>query len=129
MVDFNNETTVTRPAADIVRVLILQRRNDVIDAFEYYRGKKAEGIAINTSLLQKRMFSLFLELQATLKRRLKDPDYKVLLEQIKSTKYEELYPAFLTFNEELDRMKLITIDTGKVYDSTRVEAENRARNL
>ena len=129
MVDFNNETTVTRPAADIIRVLILQRRNDVIDSFEFFRKSKANNIQSSTAIIQSRLFALFLELQAAFKRRYKEADYTRLLKRIESSQYADLYDAFLTMNEELDKLKLTQIDTGKVYDSTRVEEENKAKNL
>jgi hypothetical protein len=127
MVDFNNETTVTRPSADIVRVLILQRRNDLIEAFEFYEKKKSTGIAVDIGLLQSRLFSLFLELQASLKRREKE-DYDRLCRQVRSRKYEELLDAFLFINEFLDKMKLTQIDTHVALGGNIIE-RNKAHGV
>lgn len=120
MVDFNNETTVTRPAADIVRVLILERRNNVIEAFEFYANKDKQGISMGIAAIQSRLFSLFLELQASLKRKRKDR-YEDIKAQVQSRKYDDLLEAFFVINEYLDELKLTQIDTHQQLGGNIVE--------
>jgi len=129
MVDFNNETTVGTPAIDIVRVLILQRRADLFEAWEDYKKKSYAGIEKNTPIIRARLFTLFMEIQAAQKRRLKDEDYLELIRKVKSDNIEELETVTFEINEFLDSIKLITVDTKKTYDSTRVEVEDKMKKL
>jgi len=132
MVDFNNETTIGTSAWDIVRVLILQRRNDLIEAIEYYNKLECRNTDGDLSIVQARLHSLFNELQASLKRRWngpKDTRYKDLIDKIKSDKFKDIIDAFYILNEYLDEINLTRIDTRKQYDGSRVEEENKERGL
>ena len=130
MVDFNNEATIGTPAADVERISILQRRYDLFEAYETYKKGRLSNVRTTLSITRARLISLFLELQAALERRLsKDGEYKKLKDLIFSDKLEEddLLEAFFIINRELDKIKLITIDNQKVYDSTNVEEENKEK--
>lgn len=128
MVDYNNETTVTRPAADVARIQILERRANVIEAFEFYQKKDANGIHMDLGVIQSRLYGLFLELQAALKRR-ETTGYGKVLNQVKGRKYDDLLEAFLFINEYLDKINLTKIDTNRTYDSTLVAEEDREKGL
>lgn len=130
MVDFNNDATVGTPAVDVERISILQRRYDLIEAIEYYRKKRLDGAAFPISVVRSRLFSLFLEVQACLKRRLKPEDYNNLFSICYDSKEElELLDAVYKINEVLDELRLTRIDTQKVYDSTDTEAENKIKGF
>lgn len=134
MVDFNNETTITRPAIDIERVIVLQRRFDCIEAYESYNKHNFQGAGADISDFKARLNSLFWELKSALKRHFPknskgDPSYKDVDEWIKSDNDEDLLKAFDLINDWLDSIKLTRLDTHKVYDSTRVETENREKKL
>lgn len=125
MVDFNNETTIGTPASDVEKISILQRRYDLIEAFEDYKKKRFNGIDISTCIIRARLISLFIEIQACLKRRLKDKEYQEIYDLCFKEKSEEkILIALLLINEELDKINLTKIDNQRVYDSTDVEAEN-----
>lgn len=124
MVDFNNDVTVTTPAADVVKILILQRRNDFIEASESYLKAEFSGTNTDIDILKARLFSLFYELQAALKRHYKPQEYDNLISDMRSDDYNKIMKAFFKINEWLDFMKLIRVDTKQRYDSTRVETEN-----
>lgn len=124
MVDFNNETTITTPAADVIKILILQRRNDFIEASESYLKGEFGGSTMEIDILKARLYSLFYELQAALKRHYKPKEYEVLIKELKGQDYNTLMNAFFKINEWLDYMKLTRVDTKQRYDSTRVETEN-----
>ncbi len=129
MVDFNNDSTIGTPAVDIERISILQRRYHLIEAYEEYKIKKYFGSQIPIHVVRARMLSLFIEIQATLKRRLKKNEYDELRKKVISEKTtdDEVYELIETINEELDEMRLTRVDTQKVYDSTDVEAENEVK--
>ena len=129
MVDFNNEATISTPAADIVRVLILQRRADLFEALEDYKKKENMGQSPNTSVVKARLFSWFLERQPRLKEKLKEKEYNKIKELINSDKIEEILEAIYILNEELDGIKLTRIDVKKIYDSTRADVENKEKGL
>jgi len=129
MVNFNNDATIGTPAVDIERISILQRRYELIETFEEYKKKTYKGSIIPIFVVRARLLSLFIEIQATLKRRLKAEDYKKIRDVSLSSESseEEIYLVMEKINEELDIMRLIRIDTQKVYDSTNVEAENKEK--
>jgi len=130
MVDFNNETTIGTPAVDIVRILILQRHSDLIEAWEMYNKEKGKGIQVRIGVVRARLFSLYLQLQPSLKRRLKPKTYVVVDKQIREAeKEEEVIKQLYFLNEYLDELRITRIDTKKQYDSTNTETENKAKGL
>lgn len=130
MVDFNAGETVATPAADIVRVLLLQRRDYVIDSLEQYHQNTARGVEAGLHIVRARLRSLFYEMQAALKRRAgKNGGYDELLELLEGKKITDLEKLFFYLNEELDTWKITRLDTQKRYDSTDVETENEAKKL
>ena len=130
MVDFNNETTIGTPATDIEKVNILQRRHDFIEAFEFYKKNRLANRTSPLDIIRARLFSLFLQLQAALKRH-KKTDYEELKKQCKEADKEEtIIETFLILNEFIDDpLKISRIDTHKQYDSTSVESENKEKGF
>jgi hypothetical protein len=136
MVDFNNEATVSAAATDILRILILQRRNDVIDAMERYH-MLSENSEPSCEVVRSRLFSFYLEIQAMLKRKYdnsmhKDNNpckYKDLKDTIGQGEFKELEAVYLSFNEFLDANRLTRIDTKQIYDSTRVVDEDKEKGI
>ncbi len=130
MVNFDNEATIGIPATDIEKVSILQRRYDVIEALEQFKQKKYNKINAPISPVRARLLSLFIELQATLKRRLGKKDYKKLRRAILSVDKEEaLLNIIERINDVLDEIRLTRIDTQKVYNSQSVEDENKEKGF
>ena len=128
MVDFNNDVTIGTPAVDVERISILQRRYDLLDALEDYKKKKFQGSNTNMSIVKARLVSFFLEIQAILKRRLKNPDYTAVVSKVFSSNNEtEILDLIYKFNEMLDDIRLIRIDNKRLYDPGNVEAENEAQ--
>ena len=130
MVDFNNETTVGTPAVDVERISILQRRYDLIEAVEDYKKKRYAGAGMALNIVRARLFSMFLEIQACLKRRLKPEQYTALLKTcLTDTQEERILEAIYWINEVLDEIRLTRIDTQQVYDRMDVEAENKMKGF
>lgn len=129
MVDFNNESTISTPAVDIMRVIILQRRNDLIDSIEHYKKKRKEGVEVSTSIVSSRLSALYLEIEHTLERHLDKEQLKEIHKAEDSTDIVELINATKLINMVLDKIRLTKIDTGKNIDTTRVELENESKGL
>ena len=130
MVDFNNDTTIGTPAIDVERISILQRRYDVIEALEDYRKKRMMGAQVPIAIVRARVLTLFIEIQAYLKRKLSKEDYNSLFNICMNSQDEgEILNAIFKINEELDALRLIRIDTQKVYDSTSVEEEDEMKGF
>jgi len=128
MVDFNNETTVGTPALDVVKIIILQRQFDLIEAWESYNKKNTETDA-DPNIFQARLFSLFMQIEALLHRRFKKEEYEELYKLVRSHKVADSEKAYLIINRELDNLNLTKIDIRRKIDTTRVENENREKGL
>ena len=136
MVDFNNETTIARSATEVVSILILEARKYAQDAGEVYIKAKLQGTEPNTAVLQSRIWTLWNEVRPTLKRRAKNDPEKLLTintinESIKNDEleYDDLIQILDMINDELDDWRLTRIDGREAIDRTRVENENKAKNL
>lgn len=131
MVDFNNENTVSTPATDIVRVLILERRYNLMEVIEAVHKEEALGIdtASQTAVVKARLLSFYYEIAEALPRQMTEEEITLLEKQLRSEKFEELLKAFRILNRVLDKLKLTRIDTKSVYDPTNVEEENKKKNL
>lgn len=127
MVDFNNETTVTRPAVDIMRVLILEKRENVIVAFGFYKKKESSGVVLNEGALQSSILELFLDLRAAIKRRSPEK-YEWIEKKCNSKKHEDLLEAYCFIDDYLDEVKLTRIDTSTPLGGNIIE-RNKAHGV
>lgn len=127
MVDFNNETTIATPSVDVVRILILQRRNDVIEAFEHYKKTDNEEIEV----IQARLLSLYLELQGLIDKQKDSPknNIEVFSTKIFEADFGALLKIFSGINMLLYNINLTKIDNKPDYDTTDIEAENKKQSL
>lgn len=126
MVDFNNEATIGTPAVDVVRILILQRRSDFIEALERYNKMEYQNTSPDISIVKARLVSLFLELQAGLKRRLKKESYTELMAKVYHEDMAQVLEAFNYLNEYLDDIRLTRLDNRPKADKTKWEDVNKA---
>lgn len=139
MVDFNNETTVGTPPGDIVKIVILERREQVIEARESYRLAALRGIetADKLHIVGARVGALWDQLQAIALRRMKDakgtdddPTYETVEEFVIAAKtWEQLTAAWEWMNRLIDDAGLTFIDSRPRYDRTRVEDANTKKGL
>jgi hypothetical protein len=136
MVDFNNEGVFTANKGQILELVILGRRDELINTFQLWREAKIGNTSREESLrvkLQSILFSLFLELDRALSRKLsKDGEYKnlkTLLLSDGALDGKELIEVFFSINNALDELNLTKIDTKVVINSLDVETENEAKGL
>jgi negative regulator of replication initiation len=130
MVDFNNDTTITgRSAEDILRVIIMERRYNLFEAIESYVKLKSQGNESEqeVSIVKARLYSLYLEIEETVKRNKTAEEVKELETFLSSDSYEDLIKGVKSLMKVLDTVKLTRLDTRKPYDSTRVTVEDKEK--
>ena len=122
-------TSVSTPI-EYYKILILQRLNDLVEAWEvFYKGKHT-GVETQLNIVHARTTSLYLALVIYLKRKsdkFKDTD-NILFGKEEPTE-KQLRDTFLLINTQLDIDRLTRFDTKQTYDGTRVENENEASGL
>ena len=129
MVDFNNEATVGTPRGDILAVLLLQRRNDAINAFEHFNKLVAQGADPPIGHLRSCVLSFFLEFRAALKNAMNAAEYSRVMGLCQSYKAEELSEGFIAVDDWLYKKNITKIDSRKQVDSEDVEASNEKDNV
>lgn len=144
MVDFNNEGTVGTPPGDLLKIIALQKRDYFLDALEQYKKVEYKGqTEAEQNIVCARMLNLFLELQAALYRTMKGQRVKAMkdgkavdvdrydhLERLAYSKtVDDVLSAYYIINGWLDEKKLTRLDTRQDYDASRVERENRVKDL
>ena len=133
MVDFNNETTMTRPRKDVLNFMILQGVQDIMAAYDIYMEKKIKGYESGLPELKAKILTLTnLLLKSSLEKEMKKQKVKG-----RYTSIEEFRKAII----ESDDNEIIEIinylegflyqkdvtkwDTKEVYDRTDIMAMNR----
>ena len=133
MVDFNSEGMLGTNRSHILDLIILQRRDDLINAFEEYRFSVKEGrsdTSVKLNRVCSRLEALFMELKHVLERRLDKEEYDELkIKVMKIENQEELITVFDTINKLLDTLNIITIDKKKIVDYTNTEASNESKGI
>jgi hypothetical protein len=132
MVDFNNEATISTPSVDIVKVLILQARANVLEALEDYNKKLSKGLDADQSIIKSRIGTWFIEHQAYLIRNLKTAEYETLKKDFfdkiffnpKDLTPAEIMGLIIELNIIIDKLNLTKVDYRQVYDRTRIELDN-----
>jgi hypothetical protein len=133
MVDFNNETSVSTPATNIVKILVLEARYNSLLALEFYNSKISAGINSEQATLRARLGTWFMEHQAYLKRTLIKEEDKKLYKKIKDNIFfkknnlnnEDILEAVEYLNKIIDLLKINKLDTRQQYDTTDVEEDNK----
>jgi len=134
MVDFNNETTVSSPAANIVKLLVVEARYNSFLAVEEYNNKISSSVNYNQGRLRARLGTWFLEHQAYLDRTFtKAEDIKEILEvkkdlffNKKDLEYSRIMEIIIFLNNVIDKLKITKLDTRQQYDTTDIEEDNKA---
>lgn len=125
----NENGTIATPPSELVKILILQRRNDVLDAIEGYYKMKCAGAEAPKHVVQARIRSLFLEREASLRRQYSTEDFKLLETKVFGNSIDESIKAFREIDEYLDRLQITKVDNRQRIDTTNVEAENVGKGL
>jgi len=123
MVDFQNDSTVSTPPSDLLKILIIQRRNDVIDAIETYYKLQLRNADVPDNIIRARILSLVLELGNAYKR-WTDKEHTTTTQTILTGSLMEVLNIFHEVNIQLDNKKITRIDTRQDFDRKNIEKEN-----
>jgi len=129
MVDFNNDSTITRTPKDILEILIIEKRTYFIDAYEKYIKDKSNGVKAPISVLKARLTSLYLEIYPSLSKNMDETELIGLRKFIDSDNSKDLLDAFNQISEFLYAKKLLMWDSMKQYDPTSAEEENKFHGM
>ncbi len=140
MVDFNNDTTVTTPPGDVVKIVILERREQVIEALENYHNVENASVDLQhkENTVHARILALWYELEAIIARRLEhakgteqDPNFAMVKNAItfEAKKFAAYVEAFEWMNAFIDELGLTNIDIRPKYDRRNVEDSNQKKGM
>jgi len=135
MVDFNSDSAFTANKSHILELIVLGRRDELINTFQLYKenslaqNSKADNLRLK---LQSALLVLFIELDQALSRKLDNSVYDDMKKHLLGSdplKDSVLSKYFFSINTALDELNLIKIDTKKKYDTTEIESENEQKGL
>ena len=109
--DFDKEATVATPAVDVKRILMLQDRQYLKEAIGAYKKSVYSGIATDSNVIRSRLYELFLEVRAGIKRHIELEDYEQLKDYIDSPEINDTLAAFEVIDDWLDYIGLTKVDT------------------
>ena len=129
MVDFSNDVTVSTPAVDVMRIIILEARNNLLESIETYHLRKADGHTPRPSIMKSRLLRLFQEIEFTLKRNLEEQEFNDLeafVKDFEDTEPEDILGASKIILRVLDTVQLTKIDV-KVKLGGSIKERNKAQ--
>jgi hypothetical protein len=139
MVDWDNEATIGIPASEVERISILQRRYNLIEAFETYKKTKFIGVDSNLNIVRARLLSTFIQLRSLIRRKLKDKKdkedkYDLTYKEMEDicfegTEEKQIIKAIYLISDLLDEIRLTKIDVIKTYDRENIETENKIKGF
>ena len=139
MVDFNNDSTVSTPPGDVVKIVVLERREQVIEALESYHHTdfSKQDTSHKLAILHSRIMALWYQIQAMVYRRTikakgteEDPSYAMIERKVLGAKtQDQMVEVFEWMNCFIDDMGLTFIDSRPRFDRTRVEQTNLRMGL
>lgn len=137
MVDFNTDATVSSPAANLVKILLLQARANALEALEFLNKKESSGVQFEQAMIKARLGTWFLEHQAYLERTMPTKDYKELYNKFTSKLFfsttdlekDEVLDLFIFLNKIMDKLRITKVDTKAVYDRSNIEEDNFHNDL
>ena len=133
MVNFNNETTVSSPAANIVKLLVIEARYNSFLALEEYNSKISGSINYNQGRVRARLGTWYLEHQAYLERTFTKAEDIIEIDAVKKDlffnkqdlEYTRILEIIIFLNNIIDKLKITKLDTKQQYDTTNIEEDNK----
>lgn len=130
MVDFSNESMISKPPIDIINLIVIEHWYNWRLAWEFYLKHRTGGNVIPTSECRSRLCSLFLSIIGLLKRRLPPEKYtevyNICCDLSKRPTDQELLITYLDICTVLDECNLIKIDTKPFVNRRKIEESNKA---
>ena len=135
MVDFNAEQTISTPPIDILKVMILQRYDDVLNSISSYYKYNDSGVQAPSYVISARIRTLLYTLKPALDRwinpdtgKLTTKDMEKILDNEDST-IEDLFKVFNELCWWLDEKKITRLDNLKVLKDMNPETENEDKGF
>lgn len=130
MVNFNEASTLATPSMELLRILILEKRENLILAIEFYLKDKfmSGDLEGELAVMKARAWSLYLELEPWLNK--SQPESQAsLLACLDSGKAEDILKAVSFFNRFLYEYGLIKIDIRESINKLDLAGEDASRGL
>jgi len=128
--EYNEDMTTATSAGDLLKLLLLQKREDVMKHLGNYYGHEARGNeAGRTHDLSGSIKILFLEIEPMMKKTLDEGNYEAIRDMTFSDDIESQIASFRVVNQFLYDKNLLKIDTKQWYDKRRAESANKNAGL
>ena len=125
----------TANKSDILNIIILQRRDELINSIEFYKEREMLGYDTSkiVAKIRSKILSLYMEISRALERKYDKKEtfieFKEKMSKINELEPKEFIELFLYMNTALDELGLIKIDVRKSYDTASIETENEEKGL
>lgn len=130
MVNYNNDTTISTPPGDILKVAILERRAFFINSVEEYTKAKSRGADPSLQYINAALMSLYLELCDSMQKDLEKTKYDELTKKVKeNASFEDAMDVYREMSAFLYRKNVTKFDTRKETDSDDIEGNNKAHGF
>jgi hypothetical protein len=124
-----NTKTIATPPTDLLKILILQRRDAALESLEGFYKMEIAGAGAPSHIAQARIRTLFLDLEPSIRRNFKREEFNIIQKQVFNGNIKEVIEAFRKMNDYLDKINITLVDTKIRIDSTNAEEENSAKGL
>lgn len=128
----NNLLSISQPPEFILKLLIIQSRDNAKTAFEKYFDLKSRGISPDINRIKARLMGLFMEVRDAYKEYMEknNEDFKTFEKELLDTRdFNFLYEVRNKLDAFLYEKKLIKFDNKAVYDPRNLEKENHQKHL
>lgn len=130
MVDYNNETTISTPPGDILKVAILERRAFFINSVEKYIKEKSRGVDPSIQFINAALVSLFLELSDSMQKEWDKEKFVIFKKGVfENDSYDSAISLFGEMSSFLYRKNVTKFDTRKETDNDDIEGNNKAHGF
>lgn len=126
-IDINSIVNTTQPPEFILKLLMIQHREDVHSALDTYMRQKAQGIKPDISKFKARLFSMFIQIRASLKIHYKDEFQTMEKTILESKDFSELYKIFCTIEDYLLLKGVIKFDNLPSIQMGDIESLNSSK--
>ena len=124
-IDINSLVNTTQPPEFILKLLMIQHREDLHSALDSYMKQKAQGIKPDISKFKARLFSMMIQIRASLKEHLKE-NFPPLEQTILTSKdFDELYKVFCIIEDYLLLKGVTKFDNIKSAPAWSIEEQNK----
>lgn len=128
MVDFNNETTITRPKQDTIQYLLIENQSYCFDALEAYNRQIENGEQpVIEPTLKARIKRLYLMMLPTLDDNKKNSDE--IIEKYESKLIGDIIELFKDLNKILYEIGVTKFTARKTYDPNDPTEEDEEKEV